>query len=460
MKAIRADLLDFTGTPDWGPPAMQHVRWRPDHWLLIGDDGRIAGAQPGDQAPGPGWQRDDQRGRLLLPGFIDTHVHSPQLDVIASFGTELLDWLARYTFPSERAHADPAVAAAGAAHFLDALLAHGTTSAVVFPTVHAVSVDALFTAAQARGMRLIAGKVLMDRNAPDGLLDNPLDVAQAERECVDLIQRWHGRGRCSYAVTVRFAPTSTPEQLAMAGALCKADPTLYLQTHVAENEAEVRWVGQLFPDARSYLDVYDRHGLLHPRSVLAHGIWLDAHDRARLHDSGAQIAFCPSSNLFLGSGLFDWDAARTAGVAVSVATDVGGGTSLSMQRTLADGYKVQALRGTRLNAFSALHAATLGAAQALGLAHEIGHLGAGALADVVLWDWAHGPVAERRDAVARGDVPGLSAQDLHTRLFAWMVLGDERNRVAAWVAGEPVRPADALAGDETHLLTPARTGPG
>ena len=440
MKAIRADLLDFTGTPDWGLPSMQQVRWRPDHWLLIGDDGRIAGAQPGDQTPGPGWVLDDQRGRLLMPGFIDTHVHSPQLDVIASFGTELLDWLERYTFPSEHAHADPAVAAAGAALFLDALLAHGTTSAVVFPTVHQVSVDALFGAAQARGMRLIAGKVLMDRHAPEGLVDDAADVSRAERDCIDGIQRWHGRGRCSYAVTVRFAPTSTPAQLAMAGSLCKADPTLYFQTHVAENEAEVRWVGELFPEARSYLDVYDRHGLLHPRSVLAHGIWIDADDRARLRDSGAQIAFCPSSNLFLGSGLFDWDAARAAGAGVSVASDVGGGTSLSMQRTLADGYKVQALRGTRLNAFSALHAATLGAARSLGLAHEIGHLGTGAMADLVLWDWARGPVAERRDAVARGEVPGLSAQDLHTRLFAWMMLSDERNRVACWVAGEPVRP--------------------
>jgi guanine deaminase len=316
MKALRADLLDFSGTPDWGQPSLQQVRWRPDHWLLIGDDGRIAGVQPGQQPPGPGWQTEDHRGRLLMPGFIDTHVHSPQLDVIASFGTELLDWLERYTFPSERAYADADVAAAGAALFLDALLAHGTTAAAVFPTVHKVAADALFAAGAQRGMRLIAGKVLMDRHAPDGLLDDASDVTRAERDCIDLIERWHGQGRCSYAVTVRFAPTSTPQQLAMAGALCKADASLYLQTHVAENPAEVRWVGQLFPEARSYLDVYHRQGLLHPRSVLAHGIWLDADDRALLHDSGAQIAFCPSSNLFLGSGLFDW---RSAWPAMSAA---------------------------------------------------------------------------------------------------------------------------------------------
>jgi guanine deaminase len=426
MIALRADLLDFDASPAWGEPSMQGVRWRPDHWLLIGDDGRIAGVQPGDQPPGPQWTTEDHRGRLLLPGFIDTHVHSPQLDVIASHGSELLDWLERYTFPSERAYADPAVAGAGAVRFVAALLAHGTTTAVVFPTVHAVSVDALFTAAQAHQMRLIAGKVLMDRHAPDGLLDDASDVAGVERACQELIRRWHGNGRCSYAVTVRFAPTSTPAQLAMAGALCRADPSLYMQTHVAENRAEVQWVRQLFPDARSYLDVYARAGLLHRRSVLAHGIWLDDDDGAALRDAGAQIAFCPSSNLFLGSGLFDWAARRDAGVAVSVASDVGGGTSLSMQRTLADGYKVQALLGQRLNAWCALHAVTRGAAQALQLGHEIGSLEPGLMADVCLWDWATGDVDAHRLGLA---------QDLHEKVFAWIILSDERHLAGTWVAG-------------------------
>ncbi len=421
MIAIRADLLDFPGAPPWGETDPQAVRWRPDHWLLVGDDGRIAGVQAAD--PGPEWEREDQRGRLLMPGFIDTHVHSPQLGVIASFGTELLDWLHTYTFPAERAWGHPAVAAAGSALFLDALLAHGTTAAVVFPTVHKASAEALFEAARQRGMRIIAGKVLMDRHAPDGLRD---DVAQAERDCIDLIQRWHGRGRSAYAVTVRFAPTSTPEQLAMAGALCRADPTLYMQTHVAENRDEVRWVGELFPQARSYLDVYAGAGLLHERSVLAHGIWLDAADRAALHEAGAQIAFCPSSNLFLGSGLFDWPATATAGVRVSVASDVGGGTSLSMQRTLADGYKVQAMGGHDLSAWCALHAATRGAAQALRLGHEIGLLEPGLMADLCLWDWAVGTVDSQRQRVAR---------DLHEKVFAWMLLSDERHLVRTWVAG-------------------------
>ena len=420
--ALRGDLLDFTAAPAWGETAAPGVRFRADHWLLI-EDGRIVGAQPGDQAPGAGWTLQDHRGRLLMPGFIDTHVHSPQLDVIASYGTELLDWLNTYTFPAELRYADPSHAEAGAKLFLDALIAHGTTAAVVFPTVHKVSAEALFGAARERGMRLVTGKVLMDRHAPDGLRD---DVEQAERDCVELIERWHGLGRLAYAVTVRFAPTSTPAQLAMAGRLCAEHDGVYMQTHVAENRAEVRWARDLFPEARSYLDVYARAGLLHARSVLAHGIWLDDEDRAALRASGAQIAHSPSSNLFLGSGLFGWRALEAAGAAVSLASDVGGGTSLSMLRTMADAYKVQALAGERLTAWKALHAATLGAAQALGLDGEIGSLEAGRAADVCIWDWAAGPVAERRLAVAR---------DLHERVFAWMTLGDERNLVAAYVGG-------------------------
>ena len=421
-RALRGDLLDFASAPAWAELDSPAPRFRADHWLLIDEQGRIAGVQ--SEAPDESWQREDHSGRLILPGFIDTHVHCPQLDVIASYGTELLDWLHTYTFPAERRYADPAVARAGAERFLDALLAHGTTAAVVFPTVHKVSAETLFEAAAARGMRLITGKVLMDRHAPDGLRD---DVAQAERDCVDLIQRFHDRDRLAYAVTVRFAPTSTPEQLAMAGALCRADASLYMQTHVAENRSEVDWVAQLFPEARSYLDVYAREGLLHPRAVLAHGIWLDETDRRVLAETGAQIAHSPSSNLFLGSGLMDWPGLRAAGVAVSAASDVGGGTSLSMQRNLLDAYKIQALRGERLSAWVALHAATRGAAEALGLARELGSFDAGTLADVCVWDWAMGSVAQARFEVAR---------ELHERVFAWMTLSDERNLAATFVAGE------------------------
>jgi guanine deaminase len=418
--AIRGDLLDFVAEPAWGATESPAVRFRPGQWLLV-VAGRIVRVQA--EAPDATWLRHDHAGCLVLPGFVDSHVHSAQIDVIGSYGSELLDWLTTHTFPAEARHAEAAHAEAAAAHFLDALLAHGTTAAVVFPTVHAGSVDALFAAAATRGMRVIAGKVLMDRNAPPDLVD---DVGSAERDMEDLIARWHRRGRLAYAVTVRFAPTSSREQLALAGRVCRGDPTLYMQTHLAENRAEVRWVHELFPEARSYLDVYAAAGLLHARSVFAHGIWLDDADRAALAAAGAQIAHSPSSNLFLGSGLFGWRAAREAGVRVSLASDVGGGTSLSMLRNMADAYKVQALAGERLTAWQALHAATRGAAVALGLADEIGSFEPGTFADVCVWDPAAGAVATRRASLAR---------TLHERIFAWMMLADERNLLRAFVAG-------------------------
>jgi guanine deaminase len=419
--ALRGDLLDFVAAPARADRDSAAVRWRPDHWLLI-EGATIVGAQ----AAGPDitWRRIDHAGKLILPGFIDTHVHSPQLDVIGSWGAQLLDWLRDYTFPAEQRLADPQVAQQVSQFFLDALLAHGSTSAVVFPTVHRTSADALFEAALQRGMRLITGKVLMDRHAPPALSD---DVEGAEVDCLELIERWHGRGRLAYALTPRFAPTSSEAQLAMAGRLLSSQPGLYMQTHVAENRDEVRWVAELFPNARSYLDVYERFGLLNPRAVLAHGVWLDDDDRALLHQRGAMIAHSPSSNLFLGSGLFGWAAAEDAGVNISLASDVGGGTSLSMLRTMADAYKVQALAGTKLSAWALLHAATRGAAQGLSLGHEIGSLEGGTAADLCVWDWASSPLARHRQELAR---------DLHEKVFAWITLGDERDLVESWVAGQ------------------------
>ena len=421
--ALRGDLLDFTGEPSLDAPGGAHVRYRSDHWLLV-EGGRIVGAQT--QPPGEGWERLDHSGRLILPGFIDTHVHSAQIDVIGAWGTQLLDWLNTHTFPAEQRMADAAHAAAMSELFIESLLAQGTTAACVFPTVHAASVDTLFAAAEARGMRLIAGKVLMDRHAPAALCDDPQDVAGVERLVAMQIERWHGRGRLAYSLTPRFAPTSTDGQLAMAGRLLARTPGLYLQTHVAENVDEVRWVRELFPQARSYLDVYAGHGLLTDRALFAHGIWLDDADRAALAQAGAQVAFCPSSNLFLGSGAFDWPAAQAAGVGVSLASDVGGGTSLCMRRTMLDAYKVQAGAGRRVTAFTLLHAATRGAAQALRLGHEMGSLEVGSVADVCVWNWASTPLAQRRQAVAR---------DLHDRLFAWLTLADERDLVETRVSG-------------------------
>jgi guanine deaminase len=426
------DVLDFTEDPGFTTPhESPGVRWRPDHAVLI-EGGRIVAVQARGQALSADWGQaavQDHRGRLITPGFIDTHVHCPQLDVIASYGTELLDWLNTYTFPAERRYADMAVSRDGARRFLRALWAHGTTSAVVFPTVHKTSADALFEQADAAAMRLVTGKVLMDRHAPDGLRD---DVEQAERDCVDLIDRWHGKGRQAFAITVRFAPTSTEAQLAMAGRLCQTYAGTFMQTHVAENRDEVRWVAELFPTARSYLDVYDRDGLIGPRAVLAHGIWLDERDRAVIHEHGAQIAHSPSSNLFLGSGLFDWALAQREGVNVSLASDVGGGTSLSMLRNMADAYKIQALQGNRLTAWKALFTATLGAARHLGLAHEVGQVEPGLMADLCVWDWAQGQVARHRDSLA------LASGDLHERVFTWMTLGDERNLAGTIIAGQTV----------------------
>lgn len=435
---VRGDLLDFTEDPGFAAPdASVGVRFRPDHCILI-DQGRIQSVLPAAEPLPPDWVSvpvSDQRGQLILPGFIDTHVHCPQLDVIASYGTELLDWLNTYTFPAERRYADPQVSRDGAQRFLSALWAHGTTSAVVFPTVHKVSAEALFELGAQAQMRLITGKVLMNRHAPDGLRD---DVDQAEKDCIDLIDRWHGKQRQAFAVTVRFAPTSTPEQLVMAGRLCQSYAGIFMQTHVAENRAEVQWVNELYPTARSYLDVYDRDGLIGERAVLAHGIWLDDNDRAVMRERGAQIAHCPSSNLFLGSGLFDWATAQKEGVKVSLASDVGGGTSLSMLKNLAEAYKIQALQGTRLTAWKALYTATLGAAQHLGLANEMGRIEPGCMADLTAWRWAVGPVAEHRDALAQ--------RSLHERVFAWMTLGDERNLNATWVAGRQVFAAPTTAG--------------
>ncbi|MDE2270328.1 MAG: guanine deaminase [Betaproteobacteria bacterium] len=425
--ALRGDILYFLRDPGWSEDATGAVRFEPDGWLLI-EQGRVHAVRPADEPPDASWARQDWRGHLVMPGFIDTHVHAPQLDVIASFGAALLDWLERYTFPAEARYADPEQSRLGAERFLQALLAHGTTSALVFATVHKTSSEALFEAGHQLGMRLITGKVLMDSNCPADLRD---DVVQAEQDCIDLIERWHGLDRLAYAVTPRFAATSSAAQLTMAGGLLQRYAQraggLYMQTHVAENRDEVRWIAELFPDSRSYLDVYDRRGLLTRRSILAHGIWLDDTDRERMAQAGSSIAFSPSSNLFLGSGLFDWAKAEAAGVGVAPASDVGGGTSLCQLRTLADGYKVLALQGQRMTAWQGLYAATRGAARALDLEHEIGHFAPGTAADVVVWRWAEGAVQQRRQDMARS---------LHERLFAWMLLADERNVAATYVLGQ------------------------
>ncbi len=363
--------------------------------------------------------------RLIVPGFIDTHVHYAQTDVIASGGESLLGWLERYTFPAEAEFADPAHAADVAGFFIDQLLRNGTTSALAFCTVHPQSVDALFEQALARRMRLVAGKVMMDANCPPFLRDT---AQSSEADSLALIRRWHGRGRLGYAITPRFAGTSTAAQLEAAARLAAGHPDVHLQSHVAENRDEVAWIAGLFPGHRSYLDVYDRFGLLRPRAVYAHCIWLDEHDRARMAATGTAAAFCPTSNTFLGSGLFDGAAARKAGMLVGLATDVGGGTSFSMLATMHEAYKVARLGGWPLGAWDALYLATLGGARALALDASIGSFQPGREADFVVLDPAATPLLARR--TARCD----SFEEL---VFALMVLGDDRAVAETWLLGEP-----------------------
>ncbi|BAL25568.1 guanine deaminase [Azoarcus sp. KH32C] len=425
MRAIRGEILHFLDDPaDRGVEALEYFA----DGLLIIRDGRVAEAGPAEEllAKLPaGTPVDDRRGKLILPGFIDTHIHFAQADIIASHGEQLLEWLGKYTYPAERRFADPGHAAAVADFFCDELLRNGTTTAMAFPTVHAASVDALFAAAAERRMRLITGKVLMDRNCPDFLRDT---AARGYAESHALIEKWHGRDRLLYAVTPRFAATSTPEQMALAGRLFVEHPGVYLQSHVAENRREVAWVAELYPEARSYLDVYDRFGHVGPRSVFAHCLWLDDADRARMATAGAAMSFCPTSNLFLGSGLFDLDRAHAAGVRVGIGSDVGAGTSFSMLQTLNEAYKVLQLNGQSLSAERAFYLATLGGARSLYLDDRIGSFAPGREADFVVLDPAATPLLARRNA---------TCHTLAERLFVLMMLGDDRAVAETWVMGEP-----------------------
>ncbi|WP_035059693.1 guanine deaminase [Andreprevotia chitinilytica] len=367
--------------------------------------------------------RHDHRGRLILPGFVDTHMHYAQAGVIGSFGRQLLDWLNHYTFPAEAAFADPAIARHTADFVVQQLLAHGTTTASVFGTVHPASVDAFMTAAQAHDMRVLCGKAMMDRHCPDNVRDT---AASAERESQALIERWHRKGRLRYSITPRFAPTSTPEQLAVAGALYAAWPDLHVQSHLAENAKEVAWVKTLFPEQRDYLDVYARYGLIGPRTIYGHCIHLSAAERDVMVATGTAAAFCPTSNLFLGSGFFDYAGAVAAGVRVGLATDIGGGTSFSMIRTLAEAYKVSQVHGVPLSPLRGWYLATLGGANALYLDDFIGNFTPGKEADFVVLD------LEATDELA---FRISHATTLAERLFALTTLGDDRCVTATYVMG-------------------------
>ena len=418
LRAFRGELLSVAHDPRDRPDAVRH---EPDGLLVVEDGIVVARGPYADLADAYAGIAIEPLPGLIVPGFIDAHVHYPQMDRIASHGAQLLDWLDRHIFPAEQAFADRAHAETVAALFLNELLRHGTTSALVFPTVHAHSVDALFEAALDRRMRIVSGKVLMDLG-PESLHDSP-ESGRADSEA--LIARWRGRGRLGYAVTPRFALTSSDAQLVGAGALVAAHPDVLMHTHLAENTGEIAAVAARFPTARDYLDVYDRFGLVGPRSVFAHCVHLDDHALARMGAAGASIAFCPTSNLFLGSGLFDLARADAHGVKAGIGTDVGAGTSFSLLATLGEAYKVGQLRGQSLDPFRALHLATAGGARALGLGDRIGGLQPGQEADFVVLDCAATPLLARRTA-------GVS---LAERLFALQILGDDRAIARTYLAG-------------------------
>jgi guanine deaminase len=367
---------------------------------------------------------------LIIPGFIDTHIHFPQTGMVGSYGEQLLDWLNEYTFPCEGQFADKAHADGVAQIFLKELLRNGTTTALVFGSVHPESVDALFEAAQALDLRLIAGKVMMDRNAPDYLTDT---AQSSYAQSKALIERWHGKGRLHYAVTPRFAPTSSEAQLTLAGQLLREYPDVYLQTHLSENLQEIEWVKALFPERSNYLDVYDHYQLLGERSVFAHGVHLCDAECKRLAETGSAIAFCPTSNLFLGSGLFNLPQAERFKVNVGLGTDVGAGTSFSLLHTLNEAYKVMQLQGEKLNPFKSLYLATLGGARALRLEDRVGTLQPGTDADFVVLDYHATPLLSYRIA---------QAKTFEEVLFVLMTLGDDRAVLQTYAAGRRVHNRD------------------
>lgn len=432
--ALRGRFLDIAATADSPAEIAAQARYLDDGLLFL-REGRILGLLPWEE--GQQYLRQptdyrDLRDKLLVPGFVDCHLHYPQTEMMGAYGEQLLEWLTTYTFPVESQYADAGHAAQMSAFFLEQLIANGTTTALVFGTVHPQSVEALFAAASQLEMRLIAGKVMMDRNAPDYLTES---AADSEAQTRALIERWHNRGRLGYAITPRFAPTSSPALLEAVSRLRQAYPDTWLHTHLSENPDEIAWVKQLWPEHDHYLDVYHHYRLTGPRSVFAHAIHLNDHEWDCLRASDSAVAFCPTSNLFLGSGLFRLATCWQKRVKMGIGTDVGAGTTFSMLRTLGEAYKIGQLQSYRLCASEAFYHATLGGARALCLDDHIGNFAAGKEADFVVLDPAVTPLQRLRMARCR---------DIYEQLFVLMTLGDDRNIAATWINGQPVWQRDAL----------------
>ena len=427
---IRGRTLSFLRWPDDEDDVGAYV-YHTDGALLV-RGGRIAAAGGfAEVAPlaGPDARRVDHRPHLVLPGFIDAHAHFPQMQIIASYGAELLDWLNIYTFPEETRFNDTQHGRRVARLFLDELVRHGTTTVAAYCSVHRELADAFFAEAHERDMLVIAGKVMMDRNAPAGLTDT---ARSGYDDSKSLIAEWHGKGRCLYAVTPRFAITSTPEQLAAAGALVKEHPDLHMQTHLSENAAEIALTQELYPGSRDYTDVYEHYGLVGEKALFGHCIHLSEREADALSDSGSVAVFCPTSNLFLGSGLFDYHRyrRRAKSVRIAAATDIGGGTNYSMLRTMDEGYKVIALIGEKLNPLAAFWQITRGNAEALSIGDRAGTLEVGSDADLVVLDSGATPAMQLRSE---------RIETLAEELFLLQTLGDDRAVREVYVAGRPAK---------------------
>jgi len=421
---LLGQTLAFTGDPfqtDWSEVARVSSRGG----VLI-EGARIAAVGEADdlRRAHPEAQVTDYGNALITAGFVDAHMHYPQTGIIASWGKQLIDWLNTYTFPEETRFSDRAYADEVAGRTLDLALAHGTTTLTSFCTIHPESVDAFFGAAATRNMAVIAGKTCMDRNAPDGLRDT---AQSAYDDSKALLQKWHGKGRATYAITPRFSPTSTPEQLEALGALWGEFPDCPMQTHLSEQIPEIEWVRSLFPEARDYLDTYEKFGLLGPKGLYGHSIWLEERERARLAEVDASLIHCPTSNTFIGSGLFDLMGLASAGLRVGLATDTGGGSNFSMLHTMAAAYEIGQLRGVSVHPAQLMWLATEGSARALHMAGEIGHLGAGAMADITVLDLGSTPAIKQRTD---------RAEHLWDALFPTIMMGDDRAVRDVWIAGK------------------------
>jgi len=423
VRVYRARIFTPVADPFAGGVESSH-RYFEDGHLAVSDEGRIVSV--GDWSEAPEGEVVDLSRKLIAPGFIDTHLHAPQLEMIGSYGGHLLEWLNRYTFPTEAKFADPEHARRVAKAFFDELLRNGTLCALIFSTIHRQATDIFFEEAERRGFRGIIGKTMMDRNAPDYLLDTPRQSYDDSRA---LLEKWHGRGLLRYAITPRFAPTSTPAQLEAAGQLKQEFPDAWVHTHISENRNEVAWVQELFPEAAEYADVYDRYGLLSERTVLAHGVWLTPEELDLLSRRGTRIAHCPNSNLFLGSGLFPLHRVLAAGVIVGLGSDIGAGTTPSLFNAMADAYKVQQVQNVSLSPFHLWYLATLGGARALTLDGETGSLEAGKSADFLVLDLSATPLLAMRTGRA------TSLEDL---LAGLIFMGDDRAVERSFIAGQCV----------------------